>query len=481
MVKNKITGYLQRRYSLMIPHFAREQTKLNKSFLGGPGGQFFKNAPLVAEGKKKLISWQLVWLLFVCLLLLCSAVRGEAGKDFYFRGALYQDWMGLKYEDSDLYHRLSSRLKLTLWNKPGAGWTAFVDLRSRFNLSYGGKSQLIVYDARLSYNRRSSKLFFSLGQMNLYDSAGIGQLTGGLVGYKFGRFLSAGGYAGLEPDIYRSRLDTAHNKFGVFVRYLGAGAKQFSLSLNRIGFDSQTERQFLYTGLLLPVKRLFVLFGNLEYEMDDKTKAEDRLSHLFLNGRVNVTKYVDITANYSSGRGLDYHRFLMEQSQDPTVQNSEIERFYYNETYGLRLSIKPVKGIRIYAARRESELKDRGIKNNTYRFGLSLINLLKTGVSVYGNYSVNEGDTSESNSYYISAARNFGKFSWSLSFANFFNGVYTGADGTPQVFHLPDRQTLSTNVFFILSRSLAFSVDYTYSYEKDNIEHQFFVRAILRK
>ena len=422
-----------------------------------------------------------ICLFLLFFLLFCLYGSGDTGKTFYLRGAFYQDWLGIKYQDNDLYSRLSSRLKLTFWNKPGEGWTAFVDVRDRYNLSYGNKNQLIVYDARVSYDRLNRKLFFSLGQMNLYNTAGIGELTGGIAGYKINKYLSAGGYAGLEPDIYNARLDAKHNKFGVFFRYIGPGAKQFSLSFNRLQFDGQTERQFLYSNVLFPFKRLFVLYGNIEYELDNKTKKEDRLSHMFLNTRVNVTKYADITVNFSSGKGLDYHQFLLELSQNPTIANSEIERYYYNETYGIRLSVKPVKNMRLFASRRESQLKDLEIMNHTTRFGLSMTNILKTGVSVYGNYSRNRGDSSESDSYYFSASRNFGKLSFSLNFADYYNGVRLSTGGIPEVFYIPDRKTLSTNLFYILNRSLAFSLEYAYSYEKDNAEHQFFIRAIYRR
>ena len=61
------------------------------------------------------------------------------------------------------------RLKLTLWNKPGDGWTVYMDIRNRYTLGDQGKNQLVIYDARISYDGLKSRLFFSLGQMNLYD------------------------------------------------------------------------------------------------------------------------------------------------------------------------------------------------------------------------------------------------------------------------------------------------------------------------
>lgn len=422
-----------------------------------------------------------LFVVFCYLFVFIGVTKGEVNNGFLVRGALYLDWMGIQAEDTDFYSLLSSRLKLTLLNNPGHGWTISIDMRDRFNPGEGGGNRLIIYDARLSYDRLNKKLFFHLGQMNLYDTAGIGELTGGVVGYKINKYLSLGGYAGLEPDIYAGKWDTDYNKYGFFLRYRGTGARQFSLSFNRVGFNNQTERQFLYSSLLFPVKRIVVLYGNVEYELANGIKTEDRLSRLFLNGRIDLSKYVDVTANYSSGRGLDYHQFILEQSQNPTIQNSEVERYYYNETYGIRLSVKPVKSMRIFVAKRESERKDKGIKNHTTWFGLSLSNLFKTGISLFGNYNINRGDASESDSYYISLSRNFGKLSCSLSFADYYNGVRFTGEGTPEVFHLPDRQTVSANVFVVFSRIFSLSLDYAYSYQKENVEHQFFVRVIFRK
>lgn len=422
------------------------------------------------------------------LILICLQPQGivlakNKKSDLFFRGLYYQDWMTMKIEGLEFYHRLSSRLKLSLGNKPGRGWTAFMDIRSRNTLNKASGNQFLIYDARISYQKQENKLFFSFGQMNLYDTAGIGELTGSVIGYRLNRHISLGGYFGLEPDIYHTRWDLNYLKYGIYVRYRGHKAKQLSLSLNRLSYDGKTERQFLYSSILFPYKRLFVLYGNLEYEMDQHIKNEDQLSRLFLNARVNLSSFIDITANFSSGRGLDYHQFILEQSKNPTLQNQEIDRYYYNKMIGIRFSLKPVKSIRLSVSKRESEQKDQGIKNHTTQLGLSLFNIFKSGISIWGNLNINRGESSESNAYYISTSKNFGKLSWQISFANYYNGLYFSGEEIPQVVHLPDRKTLATNFFFNFNRSLAFSIDYTFSYQSQDSdqEHQFFLRFILRK
>jgi hypothetical protein len=409
------------------------------------------------------------------------AADNENGKSFYIRGRYYQDWMGYKSGDSELYSRLSNRLKLTLFNWPGDGWSVLLDVRSRTTLGEGGKSQFIIYNAYLSFDSQDRKLFFSMGQMNLYDSAGIGQLTGGIAGYKMNKNLSFGGYAGFEPDIFNTKWDFDYRKFGAFVRYFGPGAKQFILSYNRLQYGSKEERQFIYTSFLLPVKQLVVLYGFLEYEMGNKVKSEDKLSRLFLNGRFNLSRNVDIAANYSSGRGLDYHRFLLEQSQSPSLHQNDIERFYYSESYGVRLSVRPVKQLRLYGEWRESQQKDRGIRNHSNRLGFSAADIWSSGVSLYGNYTMNRGDASESDSFYVSASRSFGRLTTSLSIANYYNGVRFWGDGTPQIFHLPDRHTLTTHLFLVVTRALALSMQFSYTFRPDSNDFQFYVRMIYRK
>lgn len=400
---------------------------------------------------------------------------------FYLSGAFYQDWLGYKVTDMDLYSRLSSRLKLTLWNRPGTGWTAFIDIRNRITFGDRSENKAIIYNSYLTFEKPDNKITFSLGQMNLYDMAGIGELTGAALGFRPNKYLTLGGYAGIEPDIYNMSWDTDYLKFGFYARYLGKKARQLSLSYNRIHFAGNTERHFLYFNGLWPVRNLLVFYGHLQYELGSTIKDEDRLSCLFVNLRVNLSRYIDLTGHYSSGRGLDYHQFLLEQSQNPTILNTDIDRYYFNTSYGMRFSVKPLQNTRFYIERRESKQIDDGIENHTTRLGASATNIFKSGISLYGNYNLNRGELSESDSYYLSASRGFGKISLSLNYANYYNGVMILEDGTQQIFHLIDHQTLSANLFYVLNRRLAFSIEYAFTTKEEETEHQFFLRLIYRR
>jgi hypothetical protein len=349
-------------------------------------------------------------------------------------------------------------------------------------LSDNRKNRFILYDARILFDKTDSPFFLSLGQMNLYDTAGIGQVMGGLVGYKIGRDVLLGGYGGLESSIYVDRLESDYQKYGLFARYQGSFGRRFSLSYNQTRYKGSTERQHIYAGLMFPLVKVFSIFGNFEYELASNVRSEDRLSRVFVNARWDPVRKVDVTAFYSSGRGLDYHRFLLERSQDPTLNDTELERFYYSCQYGLRLSLKPWRNLRFTLSRMESEQKDLEIRNHSWRFSGSAGDVFHTGITLYGNYVWNRGEMSESDSYYAALSKDFGRISWHISFANTFNGVrYDHRSEIPEVIRLNDYKTLTTQLFVPISRMFAASVEYEYFLQKDSNQHLVFIRLIIRK
>jgi hypothetical protein len=405
----------------------------------------------------------------------------QSENSFFFRGGFYLDWYGSQYEGGDFYNQLSFRLKSEMISRRGSGWTLLVDARDRLRLSQHGNNHVLLYDARLSFEKPESRWYVSAGQMNLYDTAGIGQLLGGVLGFKAVPDLLLGVYAGLESSVYIDRVDNDYRKYGFFARYLGSKGKRLSLSYNQVRYSGQTERQYVYAGSLMPISRSFVLYGNIEYELAAHVRSRDRLNRLFLNLRWDPAEFIDITGHYSSGKGLDYHRYLIERSKDPTLNDKELERFYYSLYYGLRLSIKPKRGLRFFLARQESEQKDKNVRNHTWRFGASFLNIYRTGLTAYGSYALNRGEISESDSYYLSVTKDFGRLSWNFSFSNTFNGIrYDVRSGTPEVIHLDDYKTFSTHVFLPLTRMVAVSAEYEYFLQKEADQHLFFLRFILR-
>jgi hypothetical protein len=401
--------------------------------------------------------------------------------DRFFDGAVYVDWFRSVYDDGLSTAQLSTRLKLDAGKRPGYGWRWFMDARHRYAGGSSTKNKLLVYDARFIYDKADSRFALSLGQMNLYESAGLGQLAGGVVGVKLNPAWTIGGYGGLEPDIYAASYDLAYTKYGVFSQYHGPGARSAAVSYNRIQYDGATEREFLYGSGLIPVSDVAVVYGSAEYELGDGILTEDRLSHLFLNARYSFSRSADVTSYYSSGRGLDYHRFLLEQSQTPDRNSAELERFYYTESYGARFSLELHEGMRVFVAQRESVQKDESIRNHTTQLGASAWDLGGTGIGLYGSYNFNRGDQAESDSYRISVSRDFGPLAWTGYYSSTFNGVrFDALTGRPLIVHLADHRTISNDFFFTVNEALAFSLEHDLTRNGEEDESTLFFRFMFR-
>jgi len=416
----------------------------------------------------------------ICLAGLPLAAQ-STGLGFYQRGTIYFDWSGSRYADGVVFNQVSARFKFDLIRPAGQGWTLSIDARDRLGIREDLTNQLILYSARLTYDKPGSRFYLSLGQMNLYDTAGIGSLLGGVAGFKLGRDLLIGAFGGLQSTPYIARLETNYLKAGAFVRWLGSQGRTAGLTFSQLWYDGGVERRFAYANVFLPFQKALVVYGDAEYELGDHVAGENRLSRLFGNVRLDLGRMADVTASYSSGKGLDFHQYLLEASQDPTIYNQDIERFYYSSYYGVRLSVKPARTLRLSVARQESEQKDLGVVNHTWRFGASASNLFGQGLSFVANYALNRGDLSENDSYYASLTKDFGRFSLNASFSNTFKGIrFDQASGEPVPIALNDYQNVTLGTLVRISRGLSAQVEYGGFLQSGSDEHFLFLRLIYR-
>src|SRR4030042_6312914 len=117
--------------------------------------------------------------------LLLAGARLDAqtpGSGFYSRGEVYLDWNGSRYSDGMFFNQASVRVKFDLIDPPGQGWTLALDARDRVGIRDGATNQVILYSARLTFDKPGSRFVLSLGHMNLYDTAGVGSPPRGVGG-----------------------------------------------------------------------------------------------------------------------------------------------------------------------------------------------------------------------------------------------------------------------------------------------------------
>jgi hypothetical protein len=113
-------------------------------------------------------------LIFALALLGLGLLAGAATNPYYLRTTFYLDWFGARYQEGSFLNQLSSRLRFEYSNDSSRDWTFLLDVRDRYNIQEVSHNQFILYDARVIYNPQNKPYYFSAGQMNLYDTAGIG-------------------------------------------------------------------------------------------------------------------------------------------------------------------------------------------------------------------------------------------------------------------------------------------------------------------
>jgi hypothetical protein len=187
-----------------------------------------------------------------------SLAAQSPAPSFYQKATIYLDWNGSRYSDGVFFNQASARIKFDLIEPPGQGWTLALDARDRVGIRGRATNQLILYSARLTFDKPGSRFVLSVGQMNLYETAGIGSLLGGMAGFKLGRDVLVGAFGGLESTPYIERLDTKYIKAGAFVRWLGPQGRTVGLTFNHLRYNGSVERQYAYANAFLPVRKFFV-------------------------------------------------------------------------------------------------------------------------------------------------------------------------------------------------------------------------------
>jgi hypothetical protein len=81
----------------------------------------------------------------------------------------------------------------------------------------------------------------------------------------------------------------------------------------------------------------------------------------------------------------------------------------------------------------------------------------------------------------VSFSRDFGLISWTVYYSSVFNAVrFDPVTGVPSVVRIPDRKTLSNDLFFAVSRAVGVSFEYEYSAEDGPNANAVFLRFIYR-
>ena len=316
-------------------------------------------------------------------------VRGRIGIDYggiHEAGGLNSKQVGLS-SSSDI-----SNICGTYWNfkgywrgnmnvssstPPGANTTTLTDLLNR------------TYQIGLFYQSPYSPVTIGVGRLFLPWAPSLSTIDGGYLGRKITRLATVGFFAGSTPDPSSWSYNPNQHIAGTFVNF-EAGDFEHTRFYSTAGvavtsIQWKVARQFAFFENNLSWKRYMTLYSSLQ--------ADEARTSPLPNGGSNPT---GISQSYSSlhfqpfhhlGFGVNHNYFRSLPTYDPRLLGTGLLDQYLFQGFSGDVRVELVKHISVYASLGRSKATSDKKNSLNQAFGITLPNLLRTGLLADVHYS----------------------------------------------------------------------------------------------
>ena len=316
-------------------------------------------------------------------------VRGRIGIDYggiHEAGGLNSKQVGLSIS-SDI-----SNIGGTYWNfkgywrgnmnvssstPSGANTTTLTDLLNR------------TYQIGLFYQSPYSPVTIGVGRLFLPWAPSLSTIDGGYLGRKITRLATVGFFAGSTPDPSSWSYNPNQHIAGTFVNF-EAGDFEHTRFYSTAGvavtsIQWKVARQFAFFENNLSWKRYMTLYSSLQ--------ADEARTSPLPNGGSNPT---GISQSYSSlhfqpfhhlGFGVNHNYFRSLPTYDPRLLGTGLLDQYLFQGFSGDVRVELVKHISVYASLGRSKATSDKKNSLNQAFGITLPNLLRTGLLADVHYS----------------------------------------------------------------------------------------------
>ena len=316
-------------------------------------------------------------------------VRGRIGIDYggiHEAGGLNSKQVGLSIS-SDI-----SNIGGTYWNfkgywrgnmnvssstPPGANTTTLTDLLNR------------TYQIGLFYQSPYSPVTIGVGRLFLPWAPSLSTIDGGYLGRKITRLATVGFFAGSAPDPSSWSYNPNQHIAGTFVNF-EAGDFEHTRFYSTAGvavtsIQWKVARQFAFFENNLSWKRYITLYSSLQ--------ADEARTSPLVNGGSNPT---GVSQSYSSlhiqpfhrvGFGVNHNYFRSLPTYDPRLLGTGLLDQYLFQGFSGDVRVELVKHISVYASLGRSKATSDKKNSLNQAFGITLPNLLRTGLLADVHYS----------------------------------------------------------------------------------------------
>jgi hypothetical protein len=346
-----------------------------------------------------------------------------------------------------------------------------VDLRHSQAASGGRSNRFSIYEGYVGIRAAEGRLMARTGHLWLNDLGSLGSLAGALVEFRSPPDIlsnvsrvRAGGFAGLEPNVFERGYVPDVRKYGAFVTFEGEQARRQGIGLVSVKHGSMMERSVVTGTNFLPVGRKFFMYQAAEIDLTAPGGQSHRgLNYFLTNVRVAPTLRVDLQGNFTRGRSIDARGITEDALNGRTIAPASIDGFLY-ESMGGRVSVEVVSGIRVNAgyARDKNNRDDRPTSRIT--IGGFASNVAKSGFDVSASDSYVDRVIGPYHSRYVSVGRQVGRTVYVTGDVSTSLAVlrFSGSDGVVVEMHPhTTRVTGSATINVGRSTSLLVTLDRT--------------------
>jgi len=314
------------------------------------------------------------------------------------------------------FQEISTSASYSLPERESDGLVYGLDFRHSHDAAGVRTDRLSLYEGYVGARAAGGRLMMRGGHLWLNDLGALGSMAGAMVEVRSRpdilsnvSAVRAGGFAGLEPNVFERGYVRDVRKYGAYVAFEGEQSRRQTLGVVNVKHGSLTERSVVTAMNFLPMGRKFFMYQAAEVDLSAPGGQSHRgLNYFLTNVRVAPTLRFDVQGTFTRGRSIDARGITEDSLNGRTVTPTTVEGFLY-ESMGGRVSVEVLTGVRLNAGynRDKNNRDDRPTSRMT--IGGYAGNVAKTGFDISGSDSYVDRATGPYHSRYVSIGRQLGQ------------------------------------------------------------------------
>jgi hypothetical protein len=316
--------------------------------------------------------------------------------------------------------------------------------------------RMSIYDAWVGGRVADGKVAVRLGQMYVNDLGSLGGVGGLALETKAGKF-RLGLFGGLEPIGFDTGYVQGVKKGGAYVAYDGERGWRDVFGFVTIRNQGLTERNVLSTTNFIPIGKEFFLYQAAEYDLTGPGGVgSGGLAYLFATARWAPVRAFEIQALYQHGRSVDARTITQDQLAGRPIDAKSLQGFLF-DSMGGRATVEVLRGLRVWGGYYQDKNNRDDTVSNRWQFGLSTMNVLKSGFDVFvsDNRTIRPGSSSY-DAWYFSVGHSLGSRVYlTLDYSTSLSVLQLTDSGGLTIVNRPSSRRFSLSGNWNMSRSFS--------------------------